>query len=218
MINIETAQLQRTSIFEGVSAQVITQFLGTSPKSVKCYDKDDFIALQGDVCRSIYLLYSGKVYGSMVGPNGKQIIIDRMTGPLLLAPNFLFASENVFPVTAQVVSEEAVVIIINKDRFVKLMQEHPRILKNFLRILSDRSNFLAQKINAFALESLQTRLANYLFRVNKVNESQEKIAERMGVSRPALNKAIAKLVELHCIELEKGKITVIKKNILESLL
>ncbi|MFA7116823.1 MAG: Crp/Fnr family transcriptional regulator [Bacteroidales bacterium] len=222
MIQLETAQLQRTPIFEGVSAQVIEQFLASSPKTIRSYKNGNIIAMQGDICRSIYMLYCGKVYGSMVNSDGKQIIIDRITGPLLLAPNFLFATDNVFPVTAEVVSNEAIVLIINKDRFIRLMQEQPQILKNFLKVLSDRSNFLAAKINTFALKSLQTRLANYLYDsdsfIDSTKESQQNIADRMGVTRPALNKAIAKLVEQGCIELNKGKISVINKGKLKILL
>lgn len=56
----------------------------------------DFIAMQGDPCRSLFLLYSGQVRTVMSGPDGKQIIMSDLKAPILLAPAFIFATNNHF--------------------------------------------------------------------------------------------------------------------------
>ena len=68
----------------------------------------------------------------------------------LLAPAFIFASENRFPVNIETL-ETSEVLILNKDAFLEFMHQYPIIMQNFLKLISDRSLFLSKKLNEFAL-------------------------------------------------------------------
>jgi len=163
MKTIEIAQLQRTPVFEGVAASVIEKFLAETPQALRSYAKGDFIAIEGDVCSRVYLLYDGSVIAHMTGNDGKKLIIEEIKEPCILASAFMFASDNRFPVTAEVSSDEATVLVFGRDVFVKLMQSHTQVLNNFIRAISDRSLLLSQRLKASALQSLRVRLAHFLY-------------------------------------------------------
>ena len=57
-----------------------------APNSVRRYKEGDFIARQGDPCRSLYILCTGNVRAQMENAEGKQVTIDRISAPEVLAP------------------------------------------------------------------------------------------------------------------------------------
>lgn len=205
---IEIAQLQRTPAFEGVAASVIEKFLAETPQAKRSYSKGDFIAIEGDVCSRVYLLYSGHVIAHMTGNDGKKLIVEEIKEPCILASGFMFASDNRFPVTAEVSSNEAIVLVFSREKFIKLMQSHAQVLNNFIRAISDRSLLLAQRLKASALQSLRVRLAHFLYEHHKELPTLQLLSERLGVARPSLSRVVSQLVEEGYIVQENRKIHV----------
>ena len=110
----------------------------------------------------------------------------------MLAPAFIFASENRFPVNIEV-QESCEVLVLDKNYFLEFMHSQPVIMKNFIGMISDRSLFLSKKLNEFALQSLKSRLLNYL-KINKRIDNQQEVAFILGVARPSLARALSELV------------------------
>lgn len=213
---MDVKKLMTTPIFLHVSEEKLQAFVDHQPNKLRTYPAKDFIALQGDPCQSLYLLYDGKVRAGMSGPDGKQITMEDLEGPVLLAPAFLFATNNRFPVNVYTLTA-CEVLVINKEGFVDLMRREPIVMQNFLRIISDRSQILTQKINSFALQSLKSRLASYLYNRGSISNQQE-VAERLGVARPSLSRVLAELADEGCIAFEKRKIVIIDKELLRTYL
>ena len=49
-------QLLQLPLFQGISEAAARQLLSEAPNSVRRYKEGDFIARQGDPCRSLYIL------------------------------------------------------------------------------------------------------------------------------------------------------------------
>lgn len=49
-------QLLQLPLFQGISEAAARQLLAEAPNSVRRYKEGDFIARQGDPCRSLYIL------------------------------------------------------------------------------------------------------------------------------------------------------------------
>lgn len=128
----------------------------------------------------------------MVSPEGKQLTIDHLKAVELLAPAFLFASENRFPVNLEA-QEACEVIAVGRDNFLEAMHGNPRLMQNFLQVISERSLFLSRKLNEFALQGLKERLLNYL-KLNGTIRNQKEVAYILGVARPSLARALSELV------------------------
>ena len=82
-------------------------------------------------------------------------------------------------------------------------------MHNFLRLVSDRTLFLSKKLNAFALQSLKSRLLNYL-RMHGSILNQQEVAQILGVARPSLARALSELAGEGCIRMEGKEIQTIK--------
>lgn len=185
-------QLLQLPLFQGISEAAARQLLAEAPNSVRRYKEGDLIARQGDPCRSLYILCTGNVRAQMENAEGKQVTIDRISAPEVLAPAFIFASENRFPVNIEV-QENCEVLVLDKNYFLEFMHSQPVIMKNFIEMISDRSLFLSKKLNEFALQSLKSRLLNYL-KINGRIDNQQEVAFILGVARPSLARALSELI------------------------
>ena len=96
----------------------------------------------------------------MENAEGKQLTIDWIKAPDILAPAFIYASENRFPVNVEA-TELCEVLVMDRIRFEEFMHAQPAVMRNFIATISDRSLFLSRKLNEFALQSLKSRLLNY---------------------------------------------------------
>lgn len=205
---LELELLKKMSIFSGVSDDIITELLDSSPSVIREYKKGDFLAIQNDLCKSLYILYSGDLEGYMTGNDGKRIVVDRIISPILVAPNFLFATKNNFPVTAEVITDYAKVVVLNKDSFLDFMMKYKILLNNYLKVLSDRSVFLTSKLMDSSLKSLSGRLAKYLYKNSNNIGTQQQIADLLGVARPSIARVLKKFTTEGYIVIENRKIIV----------
>lgn len=141
----------------------------------------------------------------MENAEGKQLTIDRIKAPDILAPAFIYASENRFPVNVEA-TELCEVLVMDRKRFENFMHAQPAVMRNFIAIISDRSLFLSRKLNEFALQSLKSRLLNYL-KMHRGIHNQQEVAFILGVARPSLARALAELIA-------EGKVTMSGKQVI----
>lgn len=201
---MHTEVLTRMSLFEGCEAEALHQLLREAPNSLRTYKEGEYIARQGDACRSLFILMKGNVKTQMENAEGKQLTIDRIKAPDILAPAFIYASENRFPVNVEA-TELCEVLVMDRTRFEAFMHAQPAVMRNFIAIISDRSLFLSRKLNEFALQSLKSRLLNYLQMHGGIHNQQE-VAFILGVARPSLARALSELIA-------EGKITMTGKQV-----
>lgn len=206
---MEIDVLLNTPLFKGITEETLLRFVLSKEHIIKNYKTSEFIAMQGDICKSAYILCQGKVRTQMVNAEGKQVTIGQLKAPRLLAPAFIFASENRFPVNIEAL-ETSEVLVLNKNALLEFMHQNPTVMHNFLRLISDRSLFLSQKLNEFALQSLKSRLLNYI-RIHGTITSQQEVAQILGVARPSLARALSELISEECITM-KGKKAIIEES------
>ena len=201
---MHTEVLTRMSLFEGCEKEALHQLLCEAPNSLRTYKEGEYIARQGDACRSLFILMKGNVKTQMENAEGKQLTIDWIKAPDILAPAFIYASENRFPVNVEA-TELCEVLVMDRARFEAFMHAQPAVMRNFIAIISDRSLFLSRKLNEFALQSLKSRLLNYLQMHGGIHNQQE-VAFILGVARPSLARALSELIA-------EGKITMTGKQV-----
>ena len=180
-------------LFKDCDEKTVEMLISTSSNRMAVYERGDIVAVQGSKCRSLLLLCEGSVKTVMTNSEGKEIKIETMHAPEILASAFIYGSENLLPVTIEATSS-CKLWIISKDGFLNMMQKDATLLQNFLKDISDRSLFLSRKLNEFALQNLNTRLIGHMKRNSTIHNLQE-LAFILGVARPSLSRAVAMLVE-----------------------
>lgn len=189
-------------LFADADRNCIDALLQQSANRITAYHEGDLIALQNDPCRSLMLLCSGSVSARMTHEEGREIAIETLHAPEILAPAFLYGSENRFPVTLRAATD-CRVWFISREVFLEMMEADRTVLRRFLENISDRSVFLSRKLNEFALQSLPTRILSYLQSHGRIQNIQE-VAFIMGVARPSLSRALSLLQEQGRVRKEAG--------------
>lgn len=179
-------------LFLGCDPALVEPVLRKSAPRLASYGKGEFIALQNSVCRSLLLLCEGSVYVRMTSEEGREFTLDTLTAPDVLASAFIFATEHVYPVTI-VADSPCRLWVVSRESVLALLERDPAVLRNYLNIVSDHSHFLSSKIQQFVLQTLSSRLINYLEK-NGVVQNLQQTADILGVARPSLSRTLAQLV------------------------
>ena len=190
-------ELQRFELFSSCSEAVLQELLSL-PYRRKEYKAGDMVVRVGDTCDWLMLLAEGNVESRMGAQSGKEVVIEKMQAPMILAPAFLFAKNSTIPVEVSMTTD-GVVWYIHREAFFKFMTAHPDVLKRFLEILSDRSHFLSGKVRSFAVKSLRDRVLDFIRQHDAITNVAE-AAEMLGVARPSLSRLIADLQDEGVLE------------------
>ena len=189
--NIVMEELKRIKLFAGCSDESLERLL-ESPCRRQDYPTGRRMLNPGDPCRALMVLVEGQAEARMMGEEGREVLVDHLKAPMLLAPAFLFANNNVVPVEVTALTDCAV-WHINREAFFEFMQQEPTVLRTFLEVLSERGRFLSRKMRTFAVNSLRNRVIEYL-EANGSISSVAVAAQELGVTRPSLSRVLSEMV------------------------
>jgi CRP-like cAMP-binding protein len=119
---------------------------------------------------------------------------------------------------------EVELLLIDKPEFLKLLQNNNTVLVNFLNLVSNRSQFLSEKIRFLTFKTIKGKLAHYILQkagkdVTSIvmDKTQNEMAEFFGVARPSIGRALSELEEAGLIEVNRKKILILDKEGLADL-
>src|SRR5664280_925049 len=215
--------LSNAPLFKGLSPDEIEKVLDNVPHNVNKFQSGSMICLSGEHVNSLMVVISGIVKGEMADYAGRVIKIEDIAAPDTLAPAFLFGSRNRFPVNVIAVSS-AELLLISKTDFLKLLMNNDKILVNFLDMISNRSQFLSEKIKFLNFKTIKEKLAHYILQKAgkdrssvKLSLTQNDLADFFGVTRPSVARAIGDLEEDGYIAAKGKLITIVNKKGLSDL-
>jgi CRP-like cAMP-binding protein len=159
----------------------------------------------------------------MVDYAGRVIKIEDIPAPIAIASAFIFGSRNRFPVNVIAISDGEL-FLIEKQYFLELLMRNDIILVNFLDMISNRSQFLSEKIKFLNFKTIKGKLAHYLLqKAGKEKSSvvlemtQNELADYFGVARPSVGRVLGELEEEGYIEAKGKNIKIIDKDGLADL-
>jgi CRP-like cAMP-binding protein len=210
-------------LFRGLVEEEIEAILLEVRYRVKNFHSGTLISQTGEPVNSLMVLMSGVVKGEMVDYAGRVIKIEDIHAPGALASAFMFGNRNRFPVNVIAVSDGEF-LIIEKPDFLKLLRRNDIILVNFLDMISNRSQFLSEKIKFLNFKTIKGKLAQYiLHKAGKerlsiiLDMTQNELADFFGVARPSVARALGELEEEGYIEAKGKSIKIIDKEGLAEL-
>lgn len=216
MLNYEL--LSRSPVFRGLDAGTTRELLEKVNYRIRKYTPGSVIALSGEEITSLQIVASGMVKGEMVDYSGRTLKIEDIGAPRALAPAFLFGSSNRYPVNVTAVTE-AEILTIDKHDFVRLLCSSDCLLTNYLDTISNRSQFLSEKIRFIAFKTIKGKLANYILakagqnlRSIRFGRSQQELADFFGVARPSLSRALREMEEEGIITAGGKDITILNRD------
>ena len=213
------AALSANRLFAGLGSDYLAQL---SPHFVeKTYPVGNYVFQQWDAPNRLYIVLSGKLSIETHGPDGKIITLG-VLGPEDVFGEFALIDKR--PRSASViVTESARLGSISKMTFDQLIMEHPIILKNMLNLLVGHLRTSNDQIESLVNLTLMQRTAK-LIHTMSVNDAQEikitqkALSERLYASREKVNTKLKELDSMGAITRGRGRITVLSKEALLSVL
>lgn len=218
-------KLLGNALFHGLELPVLRSLLEEVSYQRKHYPAETFIACEGEVSSGIHFLLNGSVRAEMSSLSGKVLKIEDIEGKRILAPAFIFGKNNRYPVDI-IANRETECLFLTRHVFLRLLGMNETILRNYLDIISDRTQFLSDKLRFLTLQTIRGKIALYLLNCSRESgESQfrlpishARLAELFGVARPSLTRSLHELKERKLIEIDGKAIRIIKKRELSMLI
>ena len=190
--------LTKVSLFKGLNPDKISKCLTEADFKIKEYKKNEIVFFRGDILKKIIIIVKGTARGEMQKFNGDTIVINQMKAGEVLASAFLFGKNNIFPVDL-IALENSEFLFLDKEKYLDLIQSDKRLLLNFIREISNKSQYLSKRIwFNFTHKTIEEKVLSYI----KENAQDDKIkflpsisalAKKFEVTRPALSREISSL-------------------------
>ena len=192
--------------------------------SIKTHKKNSILFRQGDLCDALYILITGSVKTEMITENGNLLGVEIINAPRPLAPAFIFSSNNRFPVDVTAI-EDVEVLRIPKDEVMRLMNEHPDFMQQFLKHSANRTQFLTNRLQLLSIKTIKGKIAHFLLEqageegmTFRINRNQTELAEFFGVARPSLARSLSEMLDDKVIEVNKKEYKILDIKKLRDLL
>ncbi|OFY38622.1 MAG: hypothetical protein A2X18_00290 [Bacteroidetes bacterium GWF2_40_14] len=198
----------------------------------KVYEKGEIVARQGDICKGLYLLMKGSVKTEMINETGGVLSIEKIDAVRPLAPAFIFAKVNIFPVDVTA-TEKCEILFISKEDILKLFQRDTSFMERYIQFNANKAQFLSEKLQMLTIKTIRGKLAHYIlgmyFRQQNVNQNinqnvrlqknvvsldknQTELAKLFGVTRPSLARILHEMEQEGLISVTRKEIEILDMN------
>jgi len=205
-------------LFKDMSKEEHDQFLQRNVKAVINYKKGEIVVRQGEVINYMYLLVKGIVRTQMITQEGNAVEIEMLEAVMPLAPAFIFANNNKYPVDV-ITMEPCTFLKIPKSDWLNEMIHNEKLMINFLTLNSNLAVFLSMKLQMISLKSLKYKLAIFLLEKTTpeknyfiLKRTRTQLAEYFGVQRPSLARTIKEFENEGIIKTDGRIITILDRN------
>jgi CRP-like cAMP-binding protein len=180
--------LERVPLFSGLSSDSLENLL--SATSRKVYPKDTVIVEENEVGETLFMILTGKVKVTNIGPDGKEVILSVLSQGEFFGEMALLDEE---PRSANVVSmEKTEMMLLRRKEFMSLLETSQEILSKLLAVLSGRLRHANQQIRSLALLDVLGRIARLL--LESAHKEGRKLLDGSIVFRRPTHQEIASMV------------------------
>jgi CRP-like cAMP-binding protein len=216
--------LSKCPLFAGIPTDTIRQLITLGHYQFRTYEASTLVVHAGQTCNNLLILTHGSIRADMLDNNDHLIKIEDIESPNALAPAFVFGHSNIFPVTLTA-STDIEILVLPRETLLRMFQQNALFLTNYLNAISDRAQFLSQKLNFLSFNSIKGKIAQYLLKQHVqmgehilLQASQEELASTFGVARPSLTREFRELHKQKIIFAKGKKIQILDLARLKALL
>lgn len=174
--------IQQFSVFTNLSASEFKEV--TSAAHEKLLPRRETIYVEGDPIREVFLLTSGCVKVTQLGPNGQEVIL-RLNGPSeLIGAQGLSAGKHHLATARAIQTSTA--LVWEASVFESISDRIPSLRRNTARILGERLQEMEERFREISTQKVAPRLGHQLIRLlNQLGRGSDQVVE-IGLSREEL--------------------------------
>ena len=217
--------LEKSTLFQGVEANVLRGYLEETPHHIQCYDKEETIFHLMNPALRIGIILKGRVEAQKSFPNGSQVNVSVRGPGEMIGPAAVFSKSQRYPCDI-VALEPATLMMLRKEDLLSLMQKDVKILQNFTSEIASATYMLQQRLELLSYSGIAQKAAFWLLMqvrqtgktAVQIPASMSRWAMIMNVSRPSLHREMKKLKEEGIIRYEGKNIYVLDPDGLQAVL
>lgn len=217
--------LKELPLFKGVNTEELESILEKVAWQKREFQKGELMIECGREVAGLWILTSGVARAEMVSYSGKTMTIEEFNSPSLLAAAFIYGKQNKFPVNVMA-STDVEMLFIAKEWIPSLFQQSPTIMLNYITMISNRAQFLTQKIRFISFKTIKAKFSHYIVELSKgddnqtviLRKNQEQLAELFGVTRPSLARAIGEMNSDMLIQSRGKEIKILDRSALQLII
>ena len=212
--------LEKVPLFYGLSPEAMQNLVQATTR--KTYPKDTTLVEENETGETLYMIFSGKVKVTNIGPDGKEVILS------VLGPGEFFGEMALLddePRSATVVTmEKTEMISLRRKEFFFLLENNKEILAKLLSTISGRLRHANAQIRSLALLDVLGRIARLFLDLSSKEgrklldgsvvfrrPTHQEIASMVGTSRETVSRMIGDLSREGYIKIS-GKDIIINKG------
>jgi len=182
-------------MFKNLTKKEILDLFKDPKYTIKKYNKEDIIALEGHPCNSIGLILDGGVDIKRFLPGDKVILMSSFAKGNLFGEVITFSDINIYPATV-ISNSKSEIMFIDKYDFIDFCSNHKDILVSFLNDITNKIVELNKTVKTISFVSIRQKIASFLldeYSLQKSNfikmpKTKTKLAETLGIPRPSLSR------------------------------
>lgn len=164
--------------------------------TIKSLEKGVTLFRENDECNCIGIVLEGEVSIVSYLNNGNEIIYNTVFPNGIFGNNLVFSS-NPFYKGNIITSVDSRIALIYKDDLINLLKTNELFMIEYLKIQSNFSIELNNKIKMLSIDSAEERLYFYMHEHNKIVSytSITELAKQLFLKRETLSRLLSKLVK-----------------------
>lgn len=215
-----TEFLSSVELFSNLKPETIKALARTS--KFQRFERGKFVFFQADPSQFAYIVQSGQISIVLSSTDGRDMVINEMR------PGDLFGELGILTSqprsTTAVARVDSYVLVIPRDAFLRLLDAEPQLARRILQITAERLQRSGKREEALAFMDAQARLARLLLELGATTKakgyitiSQDELAQRTGLIRQTVAKALGKWRRSGWLITGRGHIVILNHEALESL-
>jgi CRP/FNR family transcriptional regulator, cyclic AMP receptor protein len=212
--------LGSTTIFAGLKLKTINDLATACYR--KKFPKGSYLFMQGDAAEIAYILRTGSIAIILSSIDGRELLINEMrSGDCFGEIGVLTGLPRSTGATARLNSE---VLLIPATAFITAVDNEPSLARRILKTTAERLRNSSERESALVFLDAEARLARVLLQLDQqfsedgyVTISQSELAQRTGMTRQTVAKALGKWRRAGWLLTGRGRIVVLDHTRLERL-
>ncbi len=192
-------ELSCVDMLRDVDRETLTRKMTNRQIFVESHSKAKTVHHQGDICKTLDFVLSGKLIAYALFDNGSAVTMFEFTKGSVIGANLLFGDKQAYPLNIYATTD-CELVRISSDAVLELLHGYSFTLK-FVKAISQNSQGMNTKLTMMTQKTLRENILDYLKQQRALQQSaaitlpisKKELADRLGVQRPSLFREFKRL-------------------------
>lgn len=206
-------------LFSGIDKHELGELFPDGTVTVKTIKKGDAVFTENDFSRSLGIILKGDAVVEKRSPE-KTVIMSTLEAGGTFGMAAIFYEKDVYP-TAITAASQTAVAFIAKDALKAAFKKEPKLVENYICLLSQKIHFLNKKIETLSSRGGSYKLYSYLLEEyakhgenGKVTPeyNMSELSKLLGIGRTTIYRELEELSKNGFIKKEGKTFTILKEE------